>query len=379
MTFYRHFCERNDFLLQVHTFQYKLNGFALPYQPIPICLPRFWQRLKNTRLNKLTETFERLYGSIFLSKASISRAKAFSPDVVFTVGGSFDWTSLAAKRLADIINVPLIASFNDWFDYPWFTGLPKAKKLIESNFTKFYQTSDLALCTSDGMKDALGVHPNAHVWYPSGAEVKDNEVSAESAMLDPALFTVLFGGSLGEWYGPMLESLVLIALQKNHDLRFRIFGSLQTWSRDFDVFAKERGIYLGSVPFEELNKNAEKADLLLLPMGFHPETAHVERTSFKTKFLDYLSFKKPILVWGPEYCSAVRVAREFDSAEIVTDPSPHACIEVINKLSLDCARRKQLSNNAMKMYHDRFHPAKIHQVLLNQMSELISKRPQHVS
>jgi hypothetical protein len=78
-------------------------------------------------------------------------------------------------------------------------------------------------------------------------------------------------------------------------------------------------------------------------------------------------------VWGPEYCSAVRVAREFDSAEIVTDPSPHACLEVINKLFLDCARRKQLSKNAMKMYHDRFHPTKIHQVLLNQVSELITK------
>ena len=137
MTLYRHFCERNDFLLQVHTLKNSVNGFALPYQPIPIYLPGFWQRLKNTRLNKLTETFERLYGSVFLSKLSISRARAFSPDVVFTVGGSFDWTSLAAKRLADIINVPLIASFNDWFDYPWFTGLPKTKKLIERNFKKF--------------------------------------------------------------------------------------------------------------------------------------------------------------------------------------------------------------------------------------------------
>ena len=34
---------------------------------------------------------------------------------------------------------------------------------------------------------------------------------------------------------------------------------------------------------------------------------------------DYLSFRRPILVWGPEYCSAVRVATEFDSAECVTD------------------------------------------------------------
>src|SRR5256885_7955894 len=46
----------------------------------------------------------------------------------------------------------------------------------------------------------------------------------------------------------------------------------------------------------------------------------------KTKFLDYLTFQKPIIVWGPEYSSAVRAAREFDAAECYTSPNAAGCI-----------------------------------------------------
>ncbi|MEI9864581.1 MAG: hypothetical protein WDN00_08515 [Limisphaerales bacterium] len=73
--------------------------------------------------------------------------------------------------------------------------------------------------------------------------------------------------------------------------------------------------------------------------GFEAECAQVERTSFKTKFLDYLSNQKPILVWGPEYCSAVRVAREFDSAEVCVEPDAAAFLEKILLLKNDPERR----------------------------------------
>jgi glycosyltransferase involved in cell wall biosynthesis len=379
MTFYRHFVERNDFSLQVHTVPSRVQGFSLPYEPIKNDLPFAWKRFKNTRFYKVTETIELLYGSLFLPARSVVHAREFMPDVIFTVGGCFDWTSLAARKLAKICNVPLVASFNDWFDYPWFTGLPFTKKIIENNFKRFYRSADLALCTSDGMRDELGNHANSHVWYPSGAKLEEVKLNDAPAVEPHQKFTIFFGGSLGEWYGTMLENLVRLALKDCPHLKFKIFGSLQSWSKDFDQIAKDRGIFLGSVPFDELKVEAQYADLLILPMGFNPEAAHIERTSFKTKFLDYLSFRKPILVWGPEYCSAVRVAREFDSAEIVSDSCPSACLGAINKLYNYKARRIQLVDNAMTMYRDRFHPDKIHQVLVDQINELIVKRNKDVA
>ena len=45
-------------------------------------------------------------------------------------------------------------------------------------------------------------------------------------------------------------------------------------------------------------------------MSFEKEHELFMRTSFTTKFLDYVAFGKPVILWGPEYCTPVRVARD---------------------------------------------------------------------
>ena len=115
---------------------------------------------------------------------------------------------------------------------------------------------------------------------------------------------------------------------------------------EFDSAARTAGVYRGQVPFDRLRTQAQEADLLLLLMGFGDECAQTERTSFKTKFLDYLTFQKPIVIWGPEYCSAVRVAREFDAAECYTSPDAAGCIAVLENVAHSPERQKQLVANA---------------------------------
>jgi hypothetical protein len=186
--------------------------------------------------------------------------------------------------------------------------------------------------------------------------------------------TVFFAGSLSFWYGPMLERLVLAG--SDSPLRFEIFGSHvhASWSGSFDSFARTAGVYKGQVPFDQLRTHAQQADLLLLPMGFGDECAHTERTSFKTKFLDYLTFQKPIIIWGPEYCSAVRVAREFDAGECYASPDAAGCIATLQKVAHNAERQKQLVANARRMYQSRFEPSQIHAVLLKECENLIGRQ-----
>lgn len=376
MTFYRHFIERNDFNTRVATTSRHLEEHVLPYDPIRFALPQPWKRLLKTRLQPYLYGLQCLWGGIFLPRSVVDAAREFQPDAVFTVAGNWDWTSLAAQRLARKLNVPLIASFNDWFDYGAFPAHSCFRKPVERRFRRFFQQADLALCTSEGMREALGEHDNAHVWYPTGAPVPaTQDVYQPSAVTPDRPLTVLFGGSLGDWYGPMMESLVLECERRFPSIRFRIFGALQSWSAAFDRRAKSEGIFGGRVSFEELASSAEEADLLILPMGFGEECARVERTSFKTKFLDYLSFRRPILVWGPDYCSAVRVAREFDSGECVTTDSPSHCAEAIDRLAADPERRRTLIANAGSMYRDRFNPHKIHEGLVSKIRELVHCDP----
>lgn len=347
-----------------------LDDHALTYQPLRFDAPRWWRRVSRTRVLPWVYGVECLYGGSLLPRSVLTAAKKFEPDAVFTVAGSWHWTALGAERVARALRVPLIASFNDWYDYGWFPAHEGFRAAIERRFRRFYREADLALCTSEGMREALGPHPNAHVLYPMGARMGQEDKYQPKTPSRGQALTVFFGGGLGDWYGPMLESLVVQARRAQAPLQFKIFGSLQTWSEEFDTWARNNGVFGGQQPFGRLAQEAAHSDLLLLPMGFGEDCAQVERTSFKTKFLDYLSFQRPILVWGPEYCSAVRVAREFDSAECITSPDPAGCVSAMERLAADPDRRAQLIVNARRMYEERFHPDKIHAGLVKKIHEL---------
>ncbi|MDF1712084.1 MAG: glycosyltransferase [Akkermansiaceae bacterium] len=375
MTFYRHFIEKPDFEVLVVTSSPHVDDQPLPYEPVRVSLPCWWGRACKTRFLPYLYPLQALYGHLFLDKQVVDRIQKFQPDAVFSVAGSWDWTALAGQKIARKLNIPMIASFNDWYDYGRFPAHDWFRPVVERRYRRFYQEADLALCTSEGMRGALGEHPNAHVWYPTGAlmdEQAENHEPREVTKTEPLI--AFFGGSLGEWYGPMMESLVRSCEKAGDVVDFRIFGALETWSSEFDAYAREVGIFRGRVDFEKLSEEASKADVLILPMGFGEECAHVERTSFKTKFLDYLSFRRPILVWGPEYCSAVRVAREFDSAECVIESSPAACRAALLKLADSPRRRTELISNAMRMYRDRFHPERIHTELVRIINQTVASQ-----
>lgn len=370
MTFYRHFVERPDFAPLVITTSKHVAGYTLPYSPVTISLPRAWKRFLNSRFHSSAYGMQCLIGARFLPKLAINTARRFNPEAIFTVAGSWDWTTLAAQRLAAVLGLPLIASFNDWFDYGAFPAHKYFRPPVERRFRRFYRESDLALCTCEGMRDALGKHPNVHVLYPTGATPVPSPVMCRPERRNTV---VLFAGTLGGWYSRMVESLLVASWSTFPDIEFRVFGALQNWSEEFQQRAVDNGTFRGLIPFDRLQVEARDADILLLPVGFDDSCALAEKTSFKTKFLDYLSFQRPIVVWGPEYSSAVRAAREFDSAECVTDASPSSCAAAISLLARSPNRRDQLIQNAAHMYRSRYNPDLIHSGLVNQVRSLLRR------
>ena len=378
MAYHRHFFQSNDFEVFIATDDKKVTQYDLPCQVLIFDQPRWLERATRSRFSLWAHTFKHLFAGYFIPKEVLQAARDFQPDLIFTIAGSWDWTAQMSEILARKLRVPLVGSFNDWFDFGTIIH-PSLKPLVEKKFRSFYQQCDLAFCTSEGMNEELGEHRRSHVLYPMGALPHGNERETTPRARASSSFVVTFAGNLSDWYGVMLEQLISLALERNSQIEFRIYGTNQSWSADFNRLARERNIYRGFLPFEQLSEQMANSDALILPMGFGSESALIERTSFKTKFLDYLAFQKPILVWGPDYCSAVRVAREFDSAEICTDADPGKVLIILEALARSPERQKALIDQAAKMYEDRFHPAKIHAGFLNQMDQLLRKFPQSLA
>ena len=373
MAFYRHLCERSDFQISVVTDNRQILDYQVPYDYSLIAHHPLQQRLYRTRFSKSVHSWSHLVGSPWIPATVLQKAESFGAEAVLTVAGSWSWTAKLARDVARKISVPLVGSFNDW----WYYNLIRNHSLdpiLERNFKRFYQQCDLALCTSEGMREALGPHPNAVILYPTGA-LADNDLAPPRRESDRP-FTLAFAGNLGDWYGRMLEALANEARDQK-DLAFKFFGSNASWSPSFDAQVKAAGAYQGQVSFAQLKTEMSHVDALLLLMGFDDSCAQIERTSFKTKFLDYLSFQKPILLWGPEYCSAVAIAREFDSAEICTSPQAADFLSNILAVQANCRRQTELVANAQRMYAERFHPDKIHQVFVSSMKALLANYSQY--
>lgn len=373
MAFHRHFVERDDFELFVATTERRVLEYNPPYQVLLFEQPAGFERLNRTRLGRWVHSFRHLVSGNFIPPEVLRAAEQFQPDFVFTIAGSWDWTTLLSQRLARRLGVPLVGSFNDWFDFSTIIH-PWLRSALERRFRDFYRQCDLAWCTCEGMREELGPHPNAQVLYPVGARSQPVENVPPANPQNDASFIVTFAGNLSNWYGQMLERLVTKALDEKAPVEFRIYGGNQSWSAEFDRRVREFNIFRGHLPFDQLRQELALADVLILPMGFEAECAQVERTSFKTKFLDYLACQKPILVWGPDYCSAVRVAREFDSAEVCTQPAAAAFLEKILALKKSPERRLALVENARKMFEARFHPDKIHAEFVHHSLKLLKAK-----
>lgn len=368
MLLYRHFCERNDFDISVVTDNPQICDYDLPYQFTLLKHSQVWNRLLKTRFSKPLHSLAHLWFGIKIPADVWQQAQSFAPDAVLTVAGSWSWTSRLAHRVAQRLDVPLVSSFMDWWYYNQIYSNWAAPK-IESVYRKIYQQSELALCISEGMQEAMGKHPNSTVIYPIGSPRQTANKAQLAAKNNK--FTLAFGGNLGDWYGQMLEPLILAA-QSNEEIQFRLYGPRPSWSIGFDKQARSTGIYCGRVPLPELQAALKKVDALFLLMGFEDECAQVERTSFKSKFLEYLSFQKPIFVWGPEYCSAVYYGRKFDSAEVCTSSDPKDFLKTIMRVKNDPARQQQLVDNAQRMYSEQFNPERIHRQLVSKMKELVA-------
>lgn len=364
---YRHFVLRSEFEIGIVT-PNPAQSAALFHRFIHE--PAWLERLKRTRLAKWFHDYTYLFYARQFNSQLLTAAREFQPDLIFNVAET--WVSFHALKLARKLNIPFACYFMDWAHFAAYChkwAVPQMDRM----YRQLYRESDVAFCISDGMGEELGPHRNARVLYPTpsmAVEKLGAEIGIESNEGRKAeKFQFLFAGNLAHWYGKQVAD-VLEILQNESDLNLKVFGSYHGWSPEFEKAQRERGAYLGFKPYEELIPDFLNADAFFLPMGFDPGAALIERTSFKTKFLDYLAFEKPILIWGPEYCSAIRAAREYGAALCVTDPDPAAVIRAMREIAQIHELRERLCQGALKAKLDKFNNEAVYAVLKSGLESL---------
>jgi glycosyltransferase involved in cell wall biosynthesis len=264
--------------------------------------------------------------------------------------------AFAAARIARWRNLPVVTIFHDWWpDIPNVHS--PIRWWLEQNFRELYQRSTVALCISEGMIAALGSHPHAYVLNAIPERVSGDATTTSVPANARKPFKVLYFGNLFE-YGPILaDALKLLA--DDESIRLEIRGNNPEWPEHFRESMRARGLLKDFAPRVELDAWLHEADAFLVVMGFETHLRRRMETSFPSKLIEYTQLGKPIVIWGPEYCSAVRWAREGARAACVTDRDPAVLREILKSLALSVNEQERLAAAARQAAEGDFNPDRI--------------------
>jgi glycosyltransferase involved in cell wall biosynthesis len=364
---HRQLVERSPFELHVAS-NADFADCALVHTPLR--LPYFVDRVRKSRFGpRLTPwitDYENFVWPLTTNTALEAAIENFKPHLVLTLAEC--GFSHVARKAAQQHGLPLVGLFLDWFPVmKGHYGHASTQRILSRRFRELYATCDLAFCISEGMQEVLGPHRNSHVIYPMAGR---HRVPEKPWPHNGRKFRLVYVGSVQNFYGRMLCSLIQ-KIEAAKDLEIVVVGPNADWPQQILERAKRNGIYLGFKPPEEAAGVIASADALLVAMSFESEQQLFTRTSFTTKFADYVAFGKPVILWAPDYCTPVRVARDNGGAVVVNDDDPDAVVSVCRRIAEDAACCKQLSDEATRLHETLFNPERLQAIFVNEIEKLI--------
>lgn len=272
--------------------------------------------------------------------------------VTVTQGDAFG----AARRFAQKHNLPLVTIFHDWWPdmpllhRPW-------RMVLERRFRETFEKSDLVFCVSEGMKKALGPHLRSEILYPI-PEKRECQLPNKTVLAKiGSPFRVVYAGNLYE-YGPILR-IALDSLRGQSRLRLEVRGSNPKWPAEFKEEMRQAGYWLDFAPRPEFEAWLALADAFLIPMVFEPSMRRRMETSFPSKLTEFAQFGKPLVIWGPDYCSAAQWARRGNRALCVTDSGGNSLRNALERLASSPGEQQRLGDEALRAAHLEFNPVNL--------------------
>jgi len=182
------------------------------------------------------------------------------------------------------------------------------------------------------MQESLGQPEKSTILYPipDSSPLREPRLHRDKA----APFRIGYMGNLFD-YGPMLQALIEESW-KHPEVKIEVRGMNPEWPSEFQKLAKDRGNWLSYVPRHELQNWLEHMDAFLVTMSFDPRLRRRMATSFPSKLTEFAIYGKPIIIWGPSYCSAVKWAKIHQVGVLVETELGMAAFDTIKKCTSEC-------------------------------------------
>lgn len=315
-----------------------------PYQPKPgsaaALIRKVVGRISKSPLHRCAEDAWAIWNGRWLDAALPPPPDDATPTVVLTVAHGD--AHPAALRFATRHRLPLIAFFHDWWPDIARVHAP-FRRLLDGQFRTLAAHCASGLCVSPGMQHHLGDRDHLVLLYPVPGATAPHQ-SHPAPPQTPARLRVRYFGNFAD-YGVMVGDL-LREVMDHPAIELQVRGANPPWPESLKQAARLKGSWSDFAPREEFEAWLATSDAFLIPMAFGPSMRRRMETSFPSKLIECLSYGRPIIVWGPEYCAAVQWARGGNHALCITDPQPSAVVSALERLADSPTDRASLARAA---------------------------------
>jgi glycosyltransferase involved in cell wall biosynthesis len=311
-----------------------------------------WARLLRTRLHRFLSLPTAFY--MPLRASALERVvRNFQPEAVMTMVWGYAWGTAAAY--AERAGLPLhLIVHDDWRSYEGLFEIER--RFVDRRLRHCYPKAASRLCVSPYMMEEYRRRYGASgdVVYPSRSA--DPLVFAEPPerlrrACEP--FTVAFAGRIPPEYAQALHRMAT-ALRR-HGGRLLVYGEASpeaTLALCQEPNVEWRGVESSR---ELIRQCRAEAHAMYVPMSYRERDRTNAMVSFPSKLADCTAVGLSLIIDGPEYCSAVRWARENPGvAEVITDESVDALAEAVARLVQDSEHRVRLAKQAIRRGQEYF-------------------------
>jgi hypothetical protein len=292
----------------------------------------------------------------------------FAPEAIISVAHGYHW--MTAARLAEQFHVPFHLIVHD---HPLqITALPSPlRAFLESAFGLAYKQAVTRSCVSPYMEEEYAARygVSGSVLYPSRDRDCPRWEAPPERDPDTRRLRIAFAGTINS--GGYARLLRLLAESLHSEDTLTLFGPHTPESvRHWHLEAENVQVAGLLSPGELIERLRREFDVLFVPMSFEV-AGHADnmRLSFPSKIADYTATGIPLLVCGPEYCSAVRWARSNQPiAELVTSERPDELAGAISELRSP-SRREFLARRALEVGEHLFSHAAAESILFSALTK----------
>lgn len=244
--------------------------------------------------------------AVAVSAEDMNALKAFSPDVIYTVGESISALDLS-YRLSIALDIPIVIHFMDnwkhhieWAENPL---LKRYQKRLKQKCDLCYERSTACIAVSQGMADVYTEETGvAHNVVMNSIDTEAFHLPAKAAS-DEIHFVYAGGLHLGRHAALLMigEHIDRICDETGAKASFSIYTSKENLDLHAGDFANLKHTVLHSaVPHDQIMKVYAQADILIHAESNENRNNDFFKYSVSTKMSEYLASGRTVMFFGPE-------------------------------------------------------------------------------